>query len=150
MCNAGRQAVAMHTPLRRSSGSTQRRTFSKVNLMTLNGPSACCPPKTVPGAPRPPHLHRDCSSGGCGTEENALAGNRAGHGGRGGDISRDRDFQEERTQSHIWNPIHLDRIRQNRMYRYVPVCTGTYRYMQVQDFLSSTYWYVLVCTKNMT
>ncbi len=40
------------------------------------------------------------------------------------------------TRSHdIWNPIHLDRIRQNRMYRYVPVCTGTYRYMQVQDFL---------------
>ncbi len=50
----------------------------------------------------------------------------------------------------IWNLIHLDRIRQNCIYRYVPVRTGMYWYMQVQQFLSSMTWYVLACTKIMT
>jgi len=40
---------------------------------------------------------------------------------------------------YIRNPIHLYRIGQNRMYRYVPVHTSTYRYIPVQDFLKSTY-----------
>jgi hypothetical protein len=39
----------------------------------------------------------------------------------------------------IWNPIHLYRIGQNRMYQYGLVHTSTYRYIPVQDFLKSTY-----------
>ena len=39
-------------------------------------------------------------------------------------------------QNFIWNPIHLDRIRQNRMYGYVPVYASTGILVQ----------YVLVCT----
>ena len=50
----------------------------------------------------------------------------------------------------IWNPIHLYRIGQNRMYRYVPVHTGTYQYIPVQDSLKSTYQYVQVYTINKT
>ena len=50
----------------------------------------------------------------------------------------------------IWNPIHLYRIGQNRMYRYVLVHTSTYQYMPVQDCLKCTYRYVQVYTINKT
>ena len=53
-------------------------------------------------------------------------------------------------KSDIWNPVHLDRIGQNRTYQYVPVRTSTYQYMSVQHFFMSTYWYVLVRTWNKT
>ncbi len=50
----------------------------------------------------------------------------------------------------LWNPIHLDRIRQNSTYQYVPVCTGTYWYVRVHSFNASTYWYVQVRTWKKT
>jgi hypothetical protein len=50
-----------------------------------------------------------------------------------------RDDNIVKDGGRIWNPIHLYRIGQNRMYRYVPVHTSTYRYIPVQDFLKSTY-----------
>ncbi len=44
----------------------------------------------------------------------------------------------------IWNPIHLDRIWQNCMYWYVPVHTGTYQYMPVQELYNGMYQYILI------
>ncbi len=46
----------------------------------------------------------------------------------------------------IWNSILLDRIRQNRTYSYVPVCTSTYQYMAIQVYHLSTWQYILVRT----
>ncbi len=48
------------------------------------------------------------------------------------------------------NPIHLDRIRQNCTYWYVPVRTSTYQYMPVQKLYNGTYQYVPVRTRNRT
>jgi hypothetical protein len=56
--------------------------------------------------------------------------------------------KQETIINDIWNPIHLYRIGQNHMYRYVPVHTSTYWYIPVQDFLKSTYSYVQVHTSN--
>jgi hypothetical protein len=50
----------------------------------------------------------------------------------------------------IWNPIHLDRIRQNSTYQYVPFCTGTYWYVLVHSFNAGTYCYVQVHTWKKT
>ncbi len=52
--------------------------------------------------------------------------------------------------ANIWNPVHLDRIRQNSTYWYVLVRTSTYWYMSVHDLHTSTYWYVPVRTLNKT
>ncbi len=46
----------------------------------------------------------------------------------------------------IWNPVPLDRIRQNGTYWYVPVRTGTTRYKSVREFHGCTYRYVPVHT----
>jgi hypothetical protein len=53
----------------------------------------------------------------------------------------------------IWNPIHLDKIRQNRTYRYlryVQVRTITWQYMNFTSVHGSTYWYVPVRTFERT
>ena len=46
----------------------------------------------------------------------------------------------------IWNPVPLDRIRQNGTYWYVPVRTSTTLYKTVREFDGSTYRYVPVHT----
>jgi hypothetical protein len=46
----------------------------------------------------------------------------------------------------IWNPVPLDRIRQNGTYWYVPVRTSATRYKTVREFDGSTYRYVPVRT----
>jgi hypothetical protein len=45
----------------------------------------------------------------------------------------------------IWNPDHLDENRPFVTYRYVLVCSGTYKYEKVHDLDLDMYWYVLVC-----
>ncbi len=49
--------------------------------------------------------------------------------------ARDSDSRcyGDSNSGEIWNPIHLDRIRQNRTYWYVLVRTSTYRYRPVQE-----------------
>jgi hypothetical protein len=47
---------------------------------------------------------------------------------------------------HIWNPVHLDKIRQNRTYSYVQVRTGTYQYVPVHGSTRISLQYMAVHT----
>ncbi len=76
-------------------------------------------------------------------------------------FKRELRWRRQEFQKNIWNPIHLDKIRQNRLYSgwyvlvrtstwYVPVRTGTWRYMNFTSVHGSTYWYVRVRTFERT
>ncbi len=53
---------------------------------------------------------------------------------------------------YIWNPVQLDRIKQNHTYwyTYVLVRTSTWQYKNFTSVHGSTYWYLLVCALERT